>query len=133
MRKLAIYLFILLMPLSVAFAVEDVYSFDSVEKQQQFETLTAELRCLVCQNQNIAESNASLATDLREQIYHKIIAGESNQAIIDYLVARYGNFILYNPPMSMSTLLLWAGPLCFLLVGMGFLILYILKRQKTHA
>ena len=83
--------------------------------------LGEKLRCLVCQNQTILESNAELAQDLRGQIREQIAAGKSDKEIIDYMVARYGDFVLYQPPVKSTTLLLWAGPA--LLVGIGFLVL----------
>jgi len=99
------------------FAANDIYSFHSTQQQNQFETLTTELRCLVCQNQNLAESNAPLASDLRQQIYQKILQGQSTQDIINYLVARYGDFILYQPPLRVTTFLLWFGPLLFIVIA----------------
>jgi len=83
--------------------------------------LAEKLRCLVCQNQTILESNAELAQDLRTQIREQIAAGRSDAQIVDYMVARYGDFVLYQPPVKSTTLLLWAGPA--LLVGIGFLVL----------
>ena len=83
--------------------------------------LSEKLRCLVCQNQTIADSNAELAQDLRRQIHEQIAAGKSDKEIVDYMVARYGDFVLYQPPVKSTTLLLWAGPA--LLVGIGFLVL----------
>ncbi|HET7033600.1 MAG TPA: cytochrome c-type biogenesis protein [Casimicrobiaceae bacterium] len=83
--------------------------------------LAEKLRCLVCQNQTILESNAELAQDLRRQIGEQIAAGKSDKDIIDYMVARYGDFVLYQPPVKSTTLLLWAGPA--LLVAIGFLVL----------
>jgi len=83
--------------------------------------LSEKLRCLVCQNQTILESNAELAQDLRKQIREQIAAGKSDKEIVDYMVARYGDFVLYQPPVKSTTLLLWAGPA--LLVGIGFLVL----------
>ena len=79
--------------------------------------LGAELRCLVCQNQSIEESNAELAVDLRRQIREQIAQGRSDREIIDYMVARYGDFVLYRPPFKASTALLWVGPFLLLLVG----------------
>ena len=79
--------------------------------------ISAELRCLVCQNQTIADSNADLAVDLRREIREQIGAGRSDGEIIDYMVARYGDFVLYRPPFKATTLLLWAGPALLLLVG----------------
>jgi len=83
--------------------------------------LAEKLRCLVCQNQSIAESNAELALDLRRQINEQIAAGKTDQQIVDYMVARYGEFVLYQPPFRTTTLLLWLGP--GLLVLGGFVIL----------
>src|SRR5881394_1176669 len=79
--------------------------------------LAHELRCLVCQNQTIAESNAPLAVDLRNQIREQLAAGKSEREVVDFMVARYGDFVLYRPPFKATTILLWAGPFLFLLVG----------------
>ncbi len=80
--------------------------------------LGAELRCLVCQNQSIEESNAELAVDLRRQIREQIEQGKTDREIVDYMVARYGDFVLYRPPFKASTALLWVGPFVLLLVGL---------------
>ncbi len=113
------------------YAVEDFYQFSSKEQQTRFTTLTSQLRCLVCQNQNLAESNAPLANDLRDQIYTKIQRGQSNQEIVQYLVTRYGDFILYRPPFNVVTMGLWLGPLLVLLSSLGYLLFYIYKRKRT--
>lgn len=84
--------------------------------------LSQELRCLVCQNQTLAESNAPLAVDLRNQVREQLAAGKSEQDVVDFLVARYGDFVLYRPPFKASTLFLWAGPFVFLLVGAWLLV-----------
>ncbi len=120
-------LLIILIPLN-SFSAEDFYSFKTPLEQTRFQTLTSELRCLVCQNQNLAESNASLAVDLRQKIYQHIQQGQSDQEIIDYLVARYGDFILYQPPFNAKTLGLWLGPLVFLLISIVFLLCYIKRK-----
>jgi len=120
----------MLIPLQL-FAAADYYTFDSPEQQQRFTTLTSELRCLVCQNQNLAESNAPLANDLRTQIYQKVLTGQSDKQIIDYLVARYGNFVLYRPPLNFSTFGLWFGPFILLLVGIAYLIYYLKREHRT--
>jgi cytochrome c-type biogenesis protein CcmH len=129
MKKALLILFLILIPLEVTFAVEDYYRFDTEEAKQQFETLTSELRCLVCQNQNLAESNAALAIDLRGQIYQKIQLGQSNPEIIDYLVKRYGDFILYRPPFKLQTIGLWLAPFICLIFGLLYLLFYI-KNQR---
>jgi cytochrome c-type biogenesis protein CcmH len=114
------------------FAVEDYYPFSLPKDQERFQTLTSELRCLVCQNENLAESNAKLAIDLRNQIYQQIKIGKSNQAIIHYLVTRYGDYILYRPPFNFSTLLLWIAPFLVLFFGMIYLIYYLRYITKNN-
>jgi len=124
-----ILLFIIFFPVAL-FAATDFYPFDSSTQQQRFTQLTTELRCLVCQNQNLAESNAPLAADLRQQVYQHIRAGESDDQIINYLVSRYGDFILYRPPVNKATLGLWLAPGLFLLIGIGYLLNYIRKKNR---
>ena len=112
MRFLRLLLFI---P-GIALAAED----PNLEKRAA--GLAHELRCLVCQNQTIADSNAPLAVDLRKQIREQLAAGKSEQDVIDFMVARYGDFVLYRPPFKASTVFLWGGPFLFLLFGAWFLI-----------
>lgn len=100
----------------------DIYPFETQKQQKQFNTLIGKLRCLVCQNENLASSNAPLALDLRKQIYLMVKQGNSSKTIIEYLVHRYGNFILFQPPMNKETLFLWLFP--FFMMLLGFLILY---------
>ena len=90
--------------------------------------LAHELRCLVCQNQTIADSNAPLALDLRNQIREQLQAGKSEQDVIDFMVARYGDFVLYRPPLKATTVLLWIGPFLFLVLGLGLLIRRVTRR-----
>jgi cytochrome c-type biogenesis protein CcmH len=99
--------------------------------EQRVRALAEELRCLVCQNQTLADSNADLAVDLRREIREKMRAGMSDKAVTDYLVTRYGDFVLYRPPFKPTTLLLWLGP--FLLLVAGTAVLYVnLARRKRH-
>ncbi|MGN5078356.1 cytochrome c-type biogenesis protein [Aeromonas veronii] len=100
-----------------AMAAIDVYTFDNDNQEQVFRELTKELRCPKCQNQDIADSNAGLAKDLRDKTYQMVREGKDKEEIVDYMVARYGNFILYNPPLMASTLILWLGPLMVILIG----------------
>lgn len=95
----------------------DVYNFDNDAQEQAFRELTKELRCPKCQNQDIADSNAGLAKDLRDKTYQMVRAGKSKEEVVDYMVARYGNFILYDPPLMASTLILWVGPFAVILIG----------------
>ena len=97
------------------------------EQTQRFQNLIEELRCLVCQNQSIAESNAGLATDLRAQVTEQIAAGKTDAEIKTYLQARYGDFVLYNQPLTAKTVVLWAGP--FVLV-LGVLLAVVLRLRR---
>ncbi len=127
-KKLIILFFMLFLSLK-SFAT-DIYPFNNPNDTNRFKSLTTELRCLVCQNQNLSESNAPLASDLRQQIYLQIKQGQSDQAIIAYLKARFGNFILYRPPLSLSTIVLWLGPFILLITMISFLIYYIRNTIK---
>lgn len=96
--------------------------------------LASELRCLVCQNQSIADSNADLAADLRRQIQQQIAAGKSDDEILAYMVARYGDFVLYQPPVKSTTFLLWIGPALLLLIGCMVLVRIVRgRRRETDA
>jgi cytochrome c-type biogenesis protein CcmH len=95
--------------------------------------LAHELRCLVCQNQTIADSNAPLAVDLRNQIREQLAAGKSESDVMDFMVARYGDFVLYRPPLKPSTVLLWAGPFVFLLLGIFLLYRRVTRRRPPDA
>ncbi len=103
---------------------------DPVVEKRMVE-LAGDLRCLVCQNESLASSHAELAEDLRREVREQIRAGKSNQEITDYLVARYGDFVLYNPPVKSYTVLLWFGPFLLLLGGAGVLF-YQLRRRRTE-
>ncbi len=92
--------------------------------------LAEELRCLVCQNQTIADSHADLAVDLRRQIREQIAQGKSDRQILDYMVDRYGDFVLYRPPVKGTTLILWFGPLLLPVCGLAFLFYYLKARRK---
>lgn len=97
--------------------------------EARLQALSAELRCLVCQNQSIADSNAELAQDLRNEVRKMIQSGKSDTEIVDFLVARYGDFVLYRPPVKGLTLLLWGGPLVLLAIGLFALIRYLRRRE----
>jgi cytochrome c-type biogenesis protein CcmH len=94
--------------------------------------LAQELRCLVCQNQTLAESNAPLAVDLRNQIREQLKAGASEQDVIDFMVARYGDFVLYRPPFKATTLALWLGPFLLLALGIAVLVRRLLRRRAPE-
>jgi cytochrome c-type biogenesis protein CcmH len=102
---------------------------ESPELEARMLSITSELRCLVCQNQTIADSHSGLAIDLREQVRAMLKKGESNAQILDFMTARYGDFILYRPPLKNSTFVLWLGPIVLLLGGIATLI-YVLRRRS---
>src|SRR5919197_5772210 len=97
--------------------------------EKRVHDLSSELRCLVCQNQTLADSNAPLAVDLRNQVREQLAAGKSERDVVDFLVARYGDFVLYRPPLKASTLALWAGPFVFLIGGFYVLIRFLRRRR----
>ncbi len=106
--------------------------FPTAEQDALYHELIEELRCLVCQNQNLAESNAPLAKDLRDEIAAMVTAGKGREEVVAFLVARYGDFVLYRPPLRPDTWLLWAGPFVLLVAGIGALAL-VLRRRSTAA
>ena len=95
--------------------------------------ITTELRCLVCQNQSIADSNADLANDFRREIRHLIAEGKSDNEIMEFMVARYGDFVRYRPPVKGTTIVLWAGPGLLLLIGLAVLVRYLRRRNDAIA
>jgi cytochrome c-type biogenesis protein CcmH len=121
----------LLLLSSQAFAV-DVYQLPDPEQQKTYESLTSQLRCLVCQNQTIADSNAELAADLRRQVFEMLQQGKSKEDIVRFMTDRYGDFVLYNPPFKGKTSLLWAGPVAFLTIGF-IMIFWVLRNRKKAA
>lgn len=119
-------------PALASSATEAALADDPVA-EKRLTKLSEELRCLVCQNQNIADSNAELAQDLRREIRGMIKEGKSDKEIIDFMVARYGDFVLYRPPVQGNTLLLWIGPITLLVFGLAALIAYQRRRAERVA
>jgi len=109
-------------------AAIDTYEFKDEVERERFRSLTEELRCPKCQNQNIADSNAPIATDLRREIYRMLDDGRSDKEIVDFLVMRYGDFVMYKPPLDSRTWLLWYGP--FGLLGLGAIVLCVLVLRR---
>jgi cytochrome c-type biogenesis protein CcmH len=101
--------------------------------EKRVAALSAELRCLVCQNQTIADSNADLAVDLRRQIREQLSGGKSERDVIDFMVQRYGDFVLYRPPLKASTVLLWCGPFLLLAFGLVLLVRRIRSGSRSAA
>src|SRR5690606_40477697 len=110
-------------------AVDAEPDIDDPVLQQRYEAIIREVRCLVCQNQTIADSTAPLAADLRREIRERIVAGASDQEIIDFLVARYGDFVLYRPPLKPTTWALWGAP--FLLLAIGAVVFIRVLRARA--
>lgn len=108
------------------------YIFNTLEDESRFQQLTTQLRCVVCQNQTLLDSDAPLAKNLRDQIHTQILAGASNKEILHYLTTRYGDFILYQPPVNKFTWLLWFSPLFLLLFAGNILIRIIRRAHKQH-
>ena len=106
---------------------------DNPELEARMMRISSELRCLVCQNQTIADSHADLAVDLRQQVREQLQKGQSEQQIIDYMTARYGDFVLYRPPFKSTTVLLWVGPGVMVLVGFAVLVRVLRRRSRMPA
>lgn len=114
---------------SVQAAAIDAYKFNSSEEQARYKLLTLELRCPKCQNQNLADSNSPIATDMRREIHRMVTTGKTNEDVIDFMVARYGDFVNYRPRRDASTFVLWYGPIGLLALG-GVVILIMTRRKR---
>ncbi|HCK76251.1 MAG TPA: cytochrome c-type biogenesis protein CcmH [Gammaproteobacteria bacterium] len=123
---------ILVFGLPPASAVIETYEFSEPIYESRYQDMIAQLRCLVCQNQNLADSNADLAKDLRARTYEMINAGATDQQIVDFMIARYGDFVLYRPPLRLRTALLWLGPFAILLIALGIFFFTIRKSQTPQ-
>ncbi|MUK61050.1 cytochrome c-type biogenesis protein CcmH [Aliivibrio fischeri] len=129
LRSFAVIAFSLF-AVQASYATIDLYKFDSPEQEQQFKELGQTLRCPKCQNNNIADSSAELAQDMRHKVYEMTKQGKSDDEIISYMIDRYGNFVTYDPPLTVGTLVLWLGPLSVLVFGFG---LIVMRSRKTSA
>ena len=127
MKKIWLFLTALLFS-SVAFSSIDALNFSSPQQESDYHQLTQSLRCPQCQNNNIADSNATIAVDMRGKVFELLQEGKSKNDVVDYMVARYGNFVTYAPPMTASTLVLWIAPLLLVLLCVVFLL-----RRKPKA
>lgn len=120
----------LLGSISWASAIEP-YEFANKVEEARFQALSRELRCTVCQNQSLADSDAPLAQDLRRELYAMIKDGRADMEIRQFMVDRYGEFVLYRPPIASHTLLLWAGPFIMLFIGIAIGLITIKRRRKA--
>lgn len=109
----------------------DVYSFDSRTEEQRFQTLISELRCPKCQNQNIADSNAPISKDMRDEVYQMMSEGARNEEIVDALVSRFGEFVRYKPEVDRRTILLWATPVIAVVVGFLVVAIIVMRARRN--
>jgi cytochrome c-type biogenesis protein CcmH len=114
----------------IALATIDAYEFNSMEDEQRFRQLVEELRCPKCQNQNISDSNAPLAKDIKDRTFKLINEGKSNREITDYMVERYGDFVTYRPPMRPVTWFLWFGPFVLALLAAAIIFMRKLAQRS---
>jgi cytochrome c-type biogenesis protein CcmH len=128
MKKLFAFVLIAAFMTTVFASVQDIYSFSSNVEKKRFTHLTKQYRCLVCQNETLADSNAPLAKDLRKQVAELINGGATDAQITHYLVKRYGDYILFHPAVEPTTYLLWASPFILLLIGL-YVVVFIIYRK----
>ncbi len=114
-----------------ATATLESFKFATTEEEEHFKGLIEQLRCLVCQNQSLADSDAELAHDLRAEVYNMVQEGKSDKQIVEFLVTRYGDFVLYNPPVKPSTWLIWFGPFVLLLLAAALLLRSLRRQQQA--
>ncbi|WP_172459645.1 cytochrome c-type biogenesis protein [Canicola haemoglobinophilus] len=126
MTKLRYFLTALFLSFSAQAAI-DVLEFSSAQQEKDYQSLTQELRCPQCQNNNIADSNATIAVDMRAKVYELLKEGQNKQEIINYMVERYGNFVTYNPPVTSATIILWVAPLTLVILG-----IFVVLRRKSN-
>ena len=126
------YLFFLILITVQVMAADVPFQFENEIEQERYMQLTEELRCLVCQNQSLADSHADLAQDLRDEIFKMIREGKSNKDIVDFLVSRYGDFVLYRPPVNRTTWLLWFGPFFLFLGALSFIVFFVRSRKTEQ-
>lgn len=118
-------------PVSIA-EPSDVYSFDNLSEEQRFHNLISELRCPKCQNQNIADSNAPISKDMREEAYQMMSKGASDEEVVDAMVARFGEFVRYKPQVESRTLLLWATPVIVVLIGLLIVASIVIRARRDN-
>ena len=131
MNKLHLFFLLLIFNIPIYAIDKNPINLDNAEQEARYQKLTNELRCVVCQNQSVADSNAELAQDVRNLVRTQISEGQTNEQINTFLVERYGDFVLYNPPLTEKTYVLWLGP--FVLMLLAFIILMYFIRRQTKA
>lgn len=129
-KRLIIFFFLLFIVSSAGWSKEAIPVAEDLEVEKRMLALTMDLRCLVCQNESIADSRADFSNDIRREIREQIKANKTDQEIVQFLVDRYGDFVLYNPPMKPTTIFLWFGPIVLFIIGFGSLIVYLRRRRE---
>jgi len=132
-KRLLICIVAVALPVMGAWAIDSDITFDSPEQEERYDRLINELRCLVCQNQTIADSNADLAKDLRRQTLDMLRQGKSDDEIVKFMTDRYGDFVLYRPPVKPTTWLLWGAPMILLLIGVIGTLMVVARRSREAA
>ncbi|WBE24206.1 cytochrome c-type biogenesis protein [Denitrificimonas caeni] len=132
MKRVLYAVGLMLASLGLAQASIDTYDFSTQAERDRYRTLVEELRCPKCQNQNIADSDAPIAMDMRDEIFKKLEEGQSNEEIVGFLVDRYGDFVRYKPPVNKSTLILWYGPAALLVIGFLMVAVIVLRRRSLR-
>jgi cytochrome c-type biogenesis protein CcmH len=128
------FLLFFVLGMTTLYAIKiEFHDFKNKQQEQLYLALIAELRCVQCQNQNLAESNAELAGDMREKVYEIVLKGGSRNDVVKYMTDRYGDFVLYKPPFKMKTLLLWFGPAILLLLSLYYLLKRIRQQERQAA
>ena len=112
-----------------AFGAIDALNFSSSQQEDDYHSLTQELRCPQCQNNNIADSNATIAVDMRGKVFELLQEGKNRNEVVDYMIQRYGNFVTYDPPMTIATMVLWIAPILLVFIG----ILFVFKRKSKSS
>ena len=127
MKKSWLFLTALFVSLSATAAI-DALNFASPEQEKDYHQLTQELRCPQCQNNNIADSNATIAVDMRGKVFELLQEGKSREEVVKYMVDRYGNFVTYDPPLTPATVVLWGAPIILILFG----VLFVFRRKQSQ-
>lgn len=122
---------LLLSCIPFANAAIEAYEFDNEDQRHRYQQFLAELRCPKCKNQNLAGTNSQIAIDLRRELHRMIMEGASDEQVIDFMVSRYGEFVLYRPPIEGKTIVLWFAPVLFLLIGGVTIGLIVWRRRKS--
>lgn len=121
------------MIVGTSLATVDIYEFSDEDKYERYKVLTEELRCPKCQNQNIADSDAQIAKDLRQEVHRLVEAGQSDDQVVSFMVERYGDFVRYRPAMEGAMLGLWWGPVVIVLTGIPLLVFWVRRRRQADA